>query len=108
MVTPLVAADGTAPPLVTDLNSPVNATFGLTWQGKNGGFAGAGINWNLNMDSRDNFFSSFEDRTGDSAGWQFRIGYHPGVRIYVPPAPPPPPPAPPVTPAPQHTLTVRA
>ena len=93
-------------PLVTDLNSPVNATFALTWQGKNGVFAGAGINWNLHMDNRDNFFSSFEDRTGDAAGWQFRLGYHPGVRVYVAPAPPPPPPPPP--PAPQHDLSVTA
>ena len=106
--TPLLAADGTAPPLTTTLTSPVEATFGLTWQGKNGVFAGAGIGWNLNMSSRSHFFSGFEDRTGDAAGWQFRLGYHPGVRIYVPPAPPPPPPPPPPVVAPQHTLTVRA
>jgi len=105
--TPLLAVDGTAPPITTELTSPVNATLGLTWQGKNGVFAGAGINWNFHMDSRDNFFSGFEDRTGDAAGWQFRIGYHPGVRIYVAPPPPPPPPPPPA-PAPQHNLTVRA
>ena len=104
--TPVVAADGSLSPLTTTLTSPVDATFGLTWQGKNGVFAGAGINWNLHMDSRSHFFSGFEDRTGDAAGWQFRLGYHPGVRIYVaPPPPPPPPPAP--APA-QHTLTVRA
>jgi len=108
MVTPLIAADGTAPPLVSNLKSPVNATFGLTWQGSNGVFAGAGINWNLNMKARDKYFSGFDDRTGDAAGWQFRIGYHPGVRVYVPPAPPPPPPAPPVAVAPTHNLTVRA
>src|SRR5262245_32997705 len=42
MATPLIAADGTAPPLVTNLDSPINATFGLTWQGSNGVFAGAG------------------------------------------------------------------
>ncbi|HEX2399046.1 MAG TPA: hypothetical protein VHJ79_03470, partial [Mycobacterium sp.] len=107
VATPLLAADGTAPPLVTDLKSPVNATFGLTWQGSNGVFAGAGINWNLNMKARDKYFSGFDDETGDAAGWQFRIGYHPGVRIYVPPAPPPPPPPPPAA-APTHTLTVRA
>jgi outer membrane protein OmpA-like peptidoglycan-associated protein len=106
LATPLLAVDGTAPPLSTELTSPVNATLGLTWQGKNGVFAGAGINWNFHMDSRDNFFSGFEDRTGDAAGWQFRIGYHPGVRIYVAPAPPPPPPPP--APPPQHNLTVRA
>ena len=50
------------------------------------------------MDGRDKF-GSFENRTGDAAGYQFRIGYHPGVRIYVPPPPPPPPPAPPAAPA---------
>jgi outer membrane protein OmpA-like peptidoglycan-associated protein len=105
--TPLIAADGTAPPSITTLTSPVNATLGLTWQGKNGVFAGAGINWNLNMDSRSTLISGFEDRTGDAAGWQFRLGYHPGVRVYVAPAPPPPPPPPPA-PAPQHNLTVRA
>jgi outer membrane protein OmpA-like peptidoglycan-associated protein len=104
--TPIVASDGSLSPLTTELTSPVNATLGLTWQGKNGVFAGAGINWNLHMDSRDTFFSAFEDRTGDAAGWQFRLGYHPGVRIYVAPAPPAPPPPPP--PPPQHTLTVRA
>ena len=101
--TPIVAADGSLSPLTTELTSPVNATLGLTWQGKNGVFAGAGINWNLRMDSRDTFFSGFDDRTGDAAGWQFRLGYHPGVRIYVAPAPPPPPPPPPAPP--QHTLT---
>jgi outer membrane protein OmpA-like peptidoglycan-associated protein len=106
--TPLLAEDGTAPPLVTDLNSPVNATLGVTWQGKNGVFAGAGINWNLHMDSRSDFFSGFENRTGDAAGWQFRIGYHPGVRVYVAPPPPAPTPTPAPAPAPQHTLTVRA
>jgi outer membrane protein OmpA-like peptidoglycan-associated protein len=104
--TPIVAADGTLSPLTTDLTSPVNATLGLTWQGKNGVFAGAGINWNFRMDSRDTFFSGFDDRTGDAAGWQFRLGYHPGVRIYVAPPPPPPPPPPPAPP--EHTLTVRA
>ena len=106
LTTPIVAEDGSLSPLTTELTSPVNATFGLTWQGKNGVFAGAGITWNFQVDSRDDFFSAFENRTGDAAGWQFRIGYHPGVRIYV--APPPPPPPPPPAPAPQHDLSVRA
>src|SRR5262245_33331571 len=100
---PLVAEDGSIPPVTTDLASPVNATFGLTWIGKNGVFAGAGISWNLNMNGRTNFITGIDDRTGDAAGWQFRVGYHPGVRVYVPPPPPPPPPAPPVVAAPTHT-----
>ena len=32
-----------SPPLITDRQSPVNASIGLTWQGKNGVFAGAGL-----------------------------------------------------------------
>ncbi len=104
---PVTAIDGSIPPVTSELKSPVNATLGLTWQGSNGVFVGAGINWNFHMSSRSDVFSGFEDRTGDAAGWQFRLGYHPGVRVYVPPAPPPPPP-PPAAAAPQHTLTVRA
>jgi outer membrane protein OmpA-like peptidoglycan-associated protein len=107
LTSPIVAADGTLSPLTTDLNSPVNATLGLTWQGKNGVFAGAGINWNFHMDGRDSFMSGLGTPTGDAAGWQFRVGYHPGVRVYVAPLPPPPPPPPPPAAAP-HTLTVRA
>jgi outer membrane protein OmpA-like peptidoglycan-associated protein len=106
LTSPVVAEDGSLSPLTSELTSPVNTTLGLTWQGKNGVFAGAGITWNFQVDSRDDFFSAFENRTGDAAGWQFRIGYHPGVRIYVAPPPPPPPPAP--APAPQHDLSVRA
>jgi outer membrane protein OmpA-like peptidoglycan-associated protein len=73
--------------------SPVNGTVGLTWQGSNGVFAGAAINWSARVDGRGEF-GSFTDETGDSLGFQFRVGYHPGVRVYVPPPPPPPPPPP--------------
>jgi len=94
----LLGEDGSTVPPVTELTSPVNVNFGLTWLGKNW-FAGAGIGWNLTLKGRSDF-GSFEDETGDAAGFQFRVGYHPGVRVYVPPAPPPPPPpAPPAPPA---------
>lgn len=73
--------------------SPVTATIGLTWQGRNGIFAGAALNWNARLDGRSEF-GDFTDETGDSLGFQFRIGYHPGVRVYAPPPPPPPPPPP--------------
>jgi len=94
--TSLIGDDGSLPPSVTPINSPVNATLGLTWLGNNF-FAGAGIGWALKVDGRSDF-GSFEDRTGDAAGFQFRVGYHPGVRVYVPPAPPAPPPPPPAPP----------
>ena len=86
----LQGADGSVPPPTSELASPVHASVGLTWLGKHV-FVGAGLNWRVQMDGRSEF-GNFEDETGDSLGFQFRIGYHPGVRVYVPPPPPPPPP----------------
>ena len=94
----LIGEDGTLPPSVTTINSPVNTSLGLTWLGK-GWFAGAGVNWNLAMDPRSSFYPTYGDPTGDKAGFQLRFGYHPGVRVYVEPPPPPPPPPPPAAPA---------
>jgi outer membrane protein OmpA-like peptidoglycan-associated protein len=105
VTTPIVAEDGTIAPSVTHLVSPVNVVLGVTWQGPNGVFAGAGVGWNLHMSSRS-AFGPYRDVVGDAAGLQFRLGYHPGVRLYVPP--PPPPPLPPPAPAPPHDLSVRA
>ena len=96
--TTLVGDDGSVPPSVSKINSPANASIGLTWQGANGAFVGAGLNWRINLDGRGEF-ATFTDETGDALGFQFRAGYHPGVRVYVPP-PPPPPPAP--APAPDN------
>jgi outer membrane protein OmpA-like peptidoglycan-associated protein len=55
------------------------------------------VNANFRLDGRNEVApaNTFSDRTGDSLGFQLRVGYHPGVRIYVAPPPPPPPPAPP-------------
>ena len=82
------------PPLKSLQNGPINATLGLTWQSARGVFAGAGINYNLRLDGRSES-PGFENEGGDAVGFQFRVGYHPGVRVYAVPAPPtPPPPAP--------------
>ncbi len=81
-------------PVVSTQKNPVNATLGLTWLSSNGMFAGAGVNWNLGLDGRSEF-GSFEDETGDALGFQLRVGYHPGVRVFTPPPPPPPAPPPP-------------
>ena len=93
---PLIGFDGSISPLASSVDSPFNASLGLTWQGQRGVFAGAGLNYRVNLDGRSEF-GAFEDETGDSLGFQLRVGYHPGVRIFVPP-PPPPPPAPPPPP----------
>ena len=103
---PLFGTDGSVAPATTALTSPIDASIGLTWQSRGGMFIGTGLNWRMKLDGRSEF-GAYEDEGGDSLGLQFRIGYHPGVRIYVPP-PPPPPPAPPVQAAAPHTLTVKA
>jgi hypothetical protein len=85
------------------------ATVGLTFQAKNGFFAGAGVSWNVPTLGRDARFTDTTDQIGDYYDWQFRIGYHPGVKVYVPPPPPPPPPPPQAPPPPPvHNLSVKA
>ena len=104
--TTLRGVDSTIPPTVSATENLTRATLGLTFQAKNGFFAGAGVSWNVPTLGRD---ARFTDTTefGDYVDWQFRIGYHPGVKVYVPPPPPPPPP-PVQAPPPVHTLTVKA
>src|SRR5713101_363454 len=103
----LVGTDGTLAPLLSDTENITRATLGLTVQAKNGFFVGAGVSWNVPSKARDLRFTD-TDQFGDYYDWQFRIGYHPGVKVYVPPPAPAPPPPPPPAPAPQHMLTVKA
>jgi outer membrane protein OmpA-like peptidoglycan-associated protein len=107
----LVGVDGSLAPLVSNNRSLTRATIGVTLQTKKGFFFGAGVSWNAPSTARNLARSEdSSDVLGDYYDWQFRIGYHPGVKTYVPPPPPPPPapPPPPPPPAPQHTLTVKA
>jgi outer membrane protein OmpA-like peptidoglycan-associated protein len=91
----LIADDGSTSPATSGFDGPLNASIGLTWQHTNGFFVGGGVNANFRLDGRgESALVGAEDETGDSLGMQFRIGYHPGVRVYVVP-PPPPAPAPP-------------
>jgi outer membrane protein OmpA-like peptidoglycan-associated protein len=96
---PLVGTDGSISPLVSAADSVTRFTAGLTWQSRNGFFVGGGLSWNFPTEDRTQFGSE-GDEFGDFADWQIRIGFHPGVRRYVPPPPPPPPPPTP-TPQPQ-------
>jgi outer membrane protein OmpA-like peptidoglycan-associated protein len=94
--TQLTGTDGSFLPAgyVSTVRSPVNVNLGLTWQSPKGIFAGAGWTWRTTMDSRDDFLSQYTNGAGDKMDLVVRVGYHPGVRYYVPPPPPPPPPAP--------------
>jgi outer membrane protein OmpA-like peptidoglycan-associated protein len=104
----LLGQDGSfSPPNFTyEMKSPVNVNLGLTWQHRNGLFAGAGWTWRTTVRSRDEFRPS-TNGAGDRMDIVGRIGYHPGVRVYVVPPPPPPPPAPPAPPQ-NRPPTVRA
>ena len=77
-------------------------TVGLTYQAKNGFFVGGGLSDDDADDrplARSRRWPTTTTRRGTTGVGRVRIGYHPGVRIYVPPpaaaapAPPPPPPA---------------
>jgi outer membrane protein OmpA-like peptidoglycan-associated protein len=99
--------DLTFPPTVSNTENITRATLGLTFQAKNGFFAGAGVSWNVPTRARSASFTDDTDVIGDYYDMQFRIGYHPGVKVYVPPPPPPPPP-PPAPAPPVHNLSVKA
>jgi outer membrane protein OmpA-like peptidoglycan-associated protein len=105
----LTGLDGSRSILFANTENITRATLGITAQTKKGFFFGAGVSWNVPSKSRNTAFSEdHDDVFGDYYDYQFRIGYHPGVRVYVPPPPPPPPAPPPAAPAPVHTLTVKA
>jgi peptidoglycan-associated lipoprotein len=106
--TQLLASDGSFLPsgFTETVKSPVDFNLGLTWQGSNGVFAGLGWTYRFTVDKRDEFLSPYTNGAGDRMDIVGRIGYHPGVRIYVPPPPPAAPPPPP--PPPAHNLSVKA
>ena len=109
LTTPIVGIDGTLSPLTTNVEKLTRATAALTWQGRSGFFVGGGISWNIPMESRTvpAAIGGEMNDVRDYVDWQVRLGWHPGVRVYVPP-PPPAPPAPPPPAPPVHNLTVRA
>src|SRR3954451_10670110 len=103
----IVGTDLTRAPTTSNTENITRATLGLTFQAKNGFFAGAGLSWNMPTRARSGSFTDEADVLGDYYDMQFRIGFHPGVKVYTPP--PPPPPAPPAIPAQQNRPpTVRA
>ena len=104
----MLATDGSFLPVgfESDVKNPVNFNLGLTWQGKGGIFAGLGWTYRFTVDKREEYLRQYTNGAGDRMDIVGRIGYHPGVRVYVAPPPPPPPPAP--APAPVHDLSVKA
>ena len=85
--TPIIGPDGSESALVSPLKNPVDLTLGLQWYGANGLYIGAGVNVAALHDDRR--LAGRVSKTGDRLGLLVRIGYHPGVNVYVPPPPPP-------------------
>jgi outer membrane protein OmpA-like peptidoglycan-associated protein len=95
------------PPSSWDVDRPFELFLGAHYQTANGLYFGAGGLWNTNHIDRGDVPGA-ESESGDSMGFQVRIGYHPGVRAWAPPAPPPPPPPPPPAPPANRPPTVKA
>jgi outer membrane protein OmpA-like peptidoglycan-associated protein len=83
-------------PRTWEVQSPVDLVIGFTYQHRSGFFVGWGSSFGLNTSNRSDVpgADSEGESTFDRWGHQVRIGWHPGVRVYVPPPPPPPPPPP--------------
>ncbi len=64
------------------LKSPLDAALGLTYISSKGFFVGGGLVYNFNVNSRDEF-GPYESESADYLSGQIRIGFHPGVRVYV-------------------------
>jgi outer membrane protein OmpA-like peptidoglycan-associated protein len=106
---PRIQTIDTISPVTSPINSLTTANAGVTWQHRNGFFVGGGIGWNFPMKDREAFgVDSDPSSLPDFADWQVRLGFHPGVRVYVPPPPPPPPATPPPPPAANRPPTVQA
>jgi outer membrane protein OmpA-like peptidoglycan-associated protein len=60
---------------------------GFQFQSMNGVFFGAGVSYTASYYLHRRDFVTSEDSDFDRLGLQVRLGYHPGVRRYAPPAP---------------------
>lgn len=98
----VVGADGSISPVISTIDTRTNMAFGVTWQHSSGMALGIGTNYRFGLDKRSDVIAGAPDVSGDAWGLQLRLGFHRGVRVYVPPAPPPriveAPPAPPPPP----------
>jgi outer membrane protein OmpA-like peptidoglycan-associated protein len=74
----IVGTDGSISPILTPLDSRVNAAAGVTWQHPSGMLLGVGMNYRLGIEGQS------------AVGLQLRLGFHSGVRIFTPPPPVPP------------------
>jgi outer membrane protein OmpA-like peptidoglycan-associated protein len=105
---PLVADDGSIAPINSDVQKLTRLAFTINYQTPKGVFVGVGGGWSLGTLDRVGSLSEDGSVSVDYWDWQVRVGFHPGVRIFVPPPPPAPPAPPPPPPPANRPPTVRA
>jgi peptidoglycan-associated lipoprotein len=89
--------DGSIAPLESDISNPGHVKFGAVFQARNGFFIYGGGNYSQDTGTH---VVAGREMTNQAWGWDVRIGWHPGIKVYVPPPPPPAPPPPPPPPPP--------
>jgi outer membrane protein OmpA-like peptidoglycan-associated protein len=82
----IVATDGSLSPAESRLKDPVNAAFGLTWQHSSGVLLGAAVTYRFGLETPRSAGVP-RNTDGDAIGLQFRIGFHGGVKVFLPPPP---------------------
>jgi peptidoglycan-associated lipoprotein len=80
----IVAEDGSRSPATSRLKDPMTTAIGLTWQHSSGVLLGAAMTYRLGLET-DRIEGLPRNTSGDAFGMEFRIGFHRGVRAYVPP-----------------------
>jgi outer membrane protein OmpA-like peptidoglycan-associated protein len=108
----IVGTDGSVSPATSRVQDQINTTVGLTWQHPNGVLLGAAVNYRFGLGT-DTASGQPPSDSGDALGIEFRIGFHRGVNVFVPPPPAvalvqPPPPAQTPAPAPAPPPANRA
>ena len=81
---------------------------GVQYNASNGFYFGAGVSYTASYFLHRSDFTTSEDSDFDRLGLQVRLGYHPGVRNFAPPAATVTPTAPPTPPRCRRTALRRS
>ena len=84
---PFIADDGSIAPILSPIENDAHVKLGAVWQSKRGWFVHGGMNYS--MDTGSQIINGVKAHN-HPWGWDVRLGWHPGVKVYVPPPPPAP------------------
>jgi peptidoglycan-associated lipoprotein len=84
---PYVAEDGSIAPLLSPISDPTSFKIGAVWQAPRGIFVHGGLNYSWG--TGDHTVAGV-NVNHNAWGFDVRVGWHPGIRTFVPPPPPEP------------------